>query len=57
LSRTRCNAPGNAKQSSGPLKRAYERLGISSQSELFAIVLRLPAGSHGMNLVATTCSE
>ncbi|OPY95040.1 helix-turn-helix transcriptional regulator [Bradyrhizobium sacchari] len=30
-------------------KRAYERLGISSQSELFAIVLRLLAGPRGLN--------
>jgi DNA-binding CsgD family transcriptional regulator len=30
-------------------KRAYERLGISSQNELFAIVLRLLAGPHGLN--------
>lgn len=30
-------------------KRAYERLGISSQSELFAIVLRLLSGPHGLN--------
>ena len=30
-------------------KRAYERLGISSQSELFGIVLRLLAGPHGLN--------
>ncbi|MGY3031196.1 DNA-binding CsgD family transcriptional regulator [Bradyrhizobium sp. USDA 4354] len=30
-------------------KRAYERLGISSQGELFAIVLRLLAGSRGVN--------
>ncbi|WP_027573195.1 helix-turn-helix transcriptional regulator [Bradyrhizobium sp. WSM1743] len=29
-------------------KRAYERLGISSQSELFAIVLRLLTGPHGL---------
>jgi DNA-binding CsgD family transcriptional regulator len=30
-------------------KRAYGRLGISSQSELFAIVLRLLAGPSGLN--------
>jgi DNA-binding CsgD family transcriptional regulator len=30
-------------------KRAYERLGISSQNELFAIVLRLLAGPRGLN--------
>ena len=30
-------------------KRAYERLGISSQNELFAIVLRLLAGPHDLN--------
>ncbi|MBR0958248.1 helix-turn-helix transcriptional regulator [Bradyrhizobium japonicum] len=30
-------------------KRAYERLGISSQNELFGIVLRLLAGPHGLN--------
>ena len=30
-------------------KRAYERLGISSQSELFAIVLRLLSAPHGLN--------
>jgi len=30
-------------------KRAYERLGISSQNELFAIVLRLLAGTRGLN--------
>ncbi|MDX3968652.1 MAG: LuxR C-terminal-related transcriptional regulator [Bradyrhizobium sp.] len=30
-------------------KRAYERLGISSQSQLFAIVLRLLAGPHRLN--------
>lgn len=30
-------------------KRAYQRLGISSQSELFAIVLGLLAGPHGLN--------
>ena len=30
-------------------KRAYERLGISSQSELFAIVLRLLAGPRSLN--------
>lgn len=30
-------------------KRAYERLGISSQNELFAIVLRMLAGSRGLN--------
>ncbi|MFT4121958.1 helix-turn-helix transcriptional regulator [Bradyrhizobium sp.] len=30
-------------------KRAYERLGISSQNELFSIVLRLLAGPHGLN--------
>ncbi|PJG53534.1 LuxR family transcriptional regulator [Bradyrhizobium forestalis] len=30
-------------------KRAYQRLGISSQSELFAIVLRLLAGPRGLN--------
>jgi DNA-binding CsgD family transcriptional regulator len=30
-------------------KRAYERLGISSQSELFAIVLRLLTGPRGLN--------
>lgn len=30
-------------------KRAYERLGISSQNELFAIVLRLLAGPRGVN--------
>ncbi|MCP3396876.1 helix-turn-helix transcriptional regulator [Bradyrhizobium sp. CCGB20] len=30
-------------------KRAYERLGISSQSELFAIVLRMLAGPRGLN--------
>jgi len=30
-------------------KRAYERLGISSQNELFAIVLRLLAGSGRLN--------
>lgn len=30
-------------------KRAYERLGISSQNELFAIVLRLLSGSGGVN--------
>jgi DNA-binding CsgD family transcriptional regulator len=30
-------------------KRAYERLGISSQNELFSIVLRLLAGPHGVN--------
>ncbi|MCK1383671.1 helix-turn-helix transcriptional regulator [Bradyrhizobium sp. 21] len=30
-------------------KRAYQRLGISSQSELFAIVLRLLAGPQGLN--------
>ncbi|MEY9879536.1 helix-turn-helix transcriptional regulator [Bradyrhizobium sp. USDA 329] len=30
-------------------KRAYERLGISSQNELFAIVLRLLSGPHGPN--------
>jgi len=30
-------------------KRAYDRLGISSQNELFAIVLRLLAGPRGLN--------
>ncbi|MGY4627486.1 helix-turn-helix transcriptional regulator [Bradyrhizobium sp. USDA 4486] len=30
-------------------KRAYQRLGISSQNELFAIVLRLLAGPDGLN--------
>jgi len=30
-------------------KRAYERLGISSQNELFAIVLRLLSTPHGLN--------
>ena len=30
-------------------KRAYERLGISSQNELFAIVLRLLAGPRSLN--------
>jgi DNA-binding CsgD family transcriptional regulator len=30
-------------------KRAYERLGISSQNELFAIVLGLLAGTSGLN--------
>lgn len=30
-------------------KRAYERLGISSQNELFGIVLGLLAGPHGLN--------
>lgn len=30
-------------------KRAYERLGISSQSELFGIVLGLLAGPHSLN--------
>lgn len=30
-------------------KRAYERLGISSQNELFSIVLGLLSGSHGLN--------
>lgn len=30
-------------------KRAYQRLGISSQNELFAIVLGLLAGPHGLN--------
>ncbi|QOZ73206.1 helix-turn-helix transcriptional regulator [Bradyrhizobium arachidis] len=30
-------------------KRAYERLAISSQNELFAIVLGLLAGQHGLN--------
>ncbi|WP_407120795.1 helix-turn-helix transcriptional regulator [Bradyrhizobium sp. STM 3561] len=30
-------------------KRAYERLGISSQNELFAIVLRLLSAPHGLN--------
>ncbi|WP_441238339.1 helix-turn-helix transcriptional regulator [Bradyrhizobium sp. 930_D9_N1_4] len=30
-------------------KRAYERLGISSQNELFSIVLRLLAGPSGLN--------
>lgn len=30
-------------------KRAYERLGISSQNELFSIVLGLLAGPHGLN--------
>ena len=30
-------------------KRAYERLGISSQSELFAIVLHLLTGPRGLN--------
>jgi DNA-binding CsgD family transcriptional regulator len=30
-------------------KRAYQRLGISSQSELFAIVLRQLAGPRGLN--------
>ncbi|MBR0792190.1 helix-turn-helix transcriptional regulator [Bradyrhizobium manausense] len=30
-------------------KRAYERLGISSQNELFAIVLGLLAGPHALN--------
>lgn len=30
-------------------KRAYERLGISSQNELFAIVLRMLAGPRGLN--------
>lgn len=30
-------------------KRAYERLGISSQNELFSIVLRLLAGPRGLN--------
>ncbi len=30
-------------------KRAYERLGISSQNELFSIVLRLLAGTGGLN--------
>ena len=30
-------------------KRAYERLGISSQNELFSIVLRLLAGTRGLN--------
>ncbi|MGY8711815.1 LuxR C-terminal-related transcriptional regulator [Bradyrhizobium sp. 18BD] len=30
-------------------KRAYERLGISSQNELFSIVLRLFAGPHSLN--------
>ncbi|PPQ19020.1 LuxR family transcriptional regulator [Bradyrhizobium sp. AC87j1] len=30
-------------------KRAYQRLGISSQNELFSIVLRLLAGPHGLN--------
>ncbi|MCA1495641.1 LuxR C-terminal-related transcriptional regulator [Bradyrhizobium sp. NBAIM14] len=30
-------------------KRAYERLGISSQSELFGIVLRLLTGPRGLN--------
>ncbi|MDH2403485.1 helix-turn-helix transcriptional regulator [Bradyrhizobium sp. SSUT18] len=30
-------------------KRAYERLGISSQNELFAIVLRLLGGPRGLN--------
>ncbi|MEK9285497.1 MULTISPECIES: LuxR C-terminal-related transcriptional regulator [unclassified Bradyrhizobium] len=30
-------------------KRAYERLGISSQNELFSIVLSLLAGPHGLN--------
>jgi DNA-binding CsgD family transcriptional regulator len=30
-------------------KRAYERLGISSQNELFAIVLRLLWGPRGLN--------
>ncbi|QPF92940.1 helix-turn-helix transcriptional regulator [Bradyrhizobium commune] len=30
-------------------KRAYERLGISSQNELFSIVLALLAGPHGLN--------
>lgn len=30
-------------------KRAYQRLGISSQNELFGIVLGLLAGPHGLN--------
>lgn len=30
-------------------KRAYERLGISSQNELFGIVLRMLAGPRGLN--------
>jgi DNA-binding CsgD family transcriptional regulator len=30
-------------------KRAYQRLGISSQNELFGIVLRLLAGPRGLN--------
>ncbi|MGL9622495.1 helix-turn-helix transcriptional regulator [Bradyrhizobium sp. U531] len=30
-------------------KRAYQRLGISAQNELFGIVLRLLAGPHGLN--------
>ena len=30
-------------------KRAYERLGISAQNELFAIVLRLLAGPARLN--------